>query len=130
MPYDSSPTEIRRSHLMTTWQEIRDAYASYGRKLKAAKGTGDASQIDRRAYKELHEWVRGLNTALRHRKWWQAYCEAYDEALYQASSDGLTNKQALKRARIEAEKDVVAKFPDEATNTRTIRVALAEYLSD
>lgn len=98
-------------------------FAAIGRKLKANKKAGTVDAIAKDRHQDLKNLLRWQKAKQRHYKWWQVYKEAYDAALDAASVDGLTDKQAKKRARQKAEYAVVDAFPNEVTTTRAVRDA-------
>lgn len=106
--------------------EWGDWFASLGRRRKADKRNGidDPAVLER--HQDLKHLLRWRNAKMRHHRWWKTYEIAYEHALDEAYMDGLTEKQALKYARQEAEQAVLDTFPDEVTHWKTVRNAFDE----
>ena len=101
-------------------------FAAIGRKLKANKKAGTVDAIAKARHKDLHGLLRWRKAKERHHKCWPIYKEAYELAQDKSLYDGLTDKQAHKRARQMAEQAVVDAFPSEFTTTRAVRDAFDE----
>jgi len=115
---------------MRSLQDIRDAYARFSRRIKLLKKSGLGYESEKHARRELHGLLRVQNTHLRHLQWLDAYVDARDVELDKAFMDGLTEKQAAKRAHIRAERSVAAEFLGDVKKSKTVRVALTVLLSD
>lgn len=115
--------------LMRGWSEMRERFSQLGQKINANKIAGTPDSAVNAEYKQLNDFMRDASTTLRHNEWWQVYKPAYDQAHDAALYEGLTDKQAHKLARREAEEAVVVAFPDDVTTTRAVRDAL-NYMHD
>jgi len=121
--------DAKPNFLMRGWAEMRDRFSQLGQKINVDKKAGTTDTADKARYKQLNDFMRDASTTLRHNNWWQVYKPAYEKARDAALYDGMTEKQAHKQARRDAEEAVVAAFPDEVTTTRTVRDAL-NYMHD
>jgi hypothetical protein len=113
------------SFLIRGLADLRKRCNQLGLKLKSDKEMGTTDKVAKNLYKQQTEWLRDTSTVRRHSVWWQIYEPAYDMSLDAGLRDGLTENQAKKRARIQAEEAVIKAFPDEVTTTRAVRKALS-----
>ena len=103
-------------------------FAALGRKRKAElrQGIDDPSTVAGMQF--THHLSKWRKAKIRHHRWWQVYQPAFDAAYDAAWRDeGLTDRQAFKRARQAAEQAVVDAFPFEVTTTRAVRDAFDEH---
>ena len=117
------------SFLIRGLADLRGRCNRLGIKLKSDKQVGSSNSIDKALYKELNERLRDASTVRRHQKWLPVYKRTHDSAHDSGLYDGLTVKQAHKRARRHAETAVVEAYWDEVTTTRAVRNAL-DYMHD
>ena len=108
------------SFLMRGWSRLRGHYAALGRKHKVDKSADPAR------YRELTDWMKMAKAQPRLAAWRAEYDKAFAEALDCNLADGMTDKDARRRANQPALQAVCDAFPDAPQTTRGVAKALLE----
>jgi hypothetical protein len=99
--------------------------AALGRNLKAKKKAGIKDEILNDRYRQIGQIRRAQNDLDRHVKWQEVYDPAFDIEYKRAISElKMSEKQAHKYARQQAERAVVKNFEGEVSTTRAVRNAI------
>lgn len=107
------------SHLMT-FADLQRKFSRLGRKMRA----GEATEFDRRAYKELAELMRNGKTASRHGTWQQMYDDTYKTETNSNIAIGVAKKTARFQANLRALAKVAETFD---VSVRQVRKAVITY---